>query len=74
MSSEDFRNSFTQDRQGIDATLSEAKRGRDEVARVENVLQNTPKILDDLDAEFCKRTKLEPLDVSVMFNKISCQT
>lgn len=73
MSCEDFRKSFTQDRQGIDATLSEAKRGRDEVTRVESVLQSTPKILDDLDAEFCKRTKLEPLDVSVMFVAIGLQ-
>lgn len=73
MSSEDFRKSFTRDRQGIDATLSEAKRGRDEVARVENVLQNTPKILDDLDAEFCKRTKLNSLDVAVMFVAVGLQ-
>lgn len=73
MSSKDFRKSFTQDRQGIDATLSEAERGRDETARVESLLQNTPKILDDLDIEFCKRTKLEPLDVSVMFVAIGLQ-
>lgn len=73
MSSEDFRKLFIQDRQGLDTTLSEAQRGRDETARIESVLQNTSQILDDLDEEFCQRTKLDPLDVSIMFVAIGLQ-
>lgn len=73
MSSENFKRIFTQDRQEIDITRFEAKRGMDETARVENVLQNTSRILDDLDAEFCRRTQLDSLDVSIMFVAIGLQ-
>ena len=73
MGSAELRKRIAANREGLNNTLAEAARGRTETERVANVLVNTKSILDDLDREFCERTKLEPLDVSIMFVAIGLQ-
>ena len=60
MSSDDYKRLFKQDHQEIDRTQSEAMRGWNETGRVEDIIRNTSQILNDLDAEFCRRTQLNP--------------
>ena len=67
MSAEDFRKEFDFLNQGMEDLVTEGRRNQREVQRVSSIIDNTPKILDDLDEEFCRRTKLTKQDVAFLF-------
>ena len=58
---------------GITAASESMIQGRNETKRAIGVLHETGKTLDDLDQQFCKMTKLDPLDVAIMFVAIGLQ-
>jgi len=56
-----------------DKTLRNMQKIADESNRVADVAHNTPKILDDLDREFERQTKLNGLDITFMFMATAIQ-
>lgn len=73
MNSKDFERVLADSREKLDRVEADAQAGRKETARVEKLLRYTPQVLENLDAEFCRKTQLEPLDVSILFVAIGLQ-
>lgn len=57
----------------INKTIYEIEKGKKEVIRVNKIVENTKKILDDLDNEFSKKTGLNKLDISCLFVAVGLQ-
>ncbi len=73
MDNEDFRKLRNGIIQEMDITSKRFEKGASEAKRVSKVIDNTPRILDDLDKEFCEKTKLSPLDTAILFTAIGLQ-
>lgn len=67
MGSEDFKKRKNQITSDLENTVSALESGYHETVRVRSVVENTGKILDDLDARFCRETGLNATDVSFLF-------
>ena len=67
MSSEDFKNKKKEILSNLDDTIGGLEQGYIEAGRVSNIVENTSRILDDLDERFCKQTGLTGTDVVFLF-------
>lgn len=73
MNSQELTAKLNQTTAQLDETCSGMRAGAQEAARVCNVLQNTPQILDDLDEQFCRKTGLTKMDMAFLFTAIGLQ-
>ena len=73
MSYEDLMKRKNECISNLDDTICDLENGKQEVIRVEGILDNTKVILDNLDNEFSKRTGLNAVDVSFLFLAIGLQ-
>jgi len=73
MNSQELTAMLNQTSAQLDETCSGMRAGAQEAARVCNVLQNTPQILNDLDEEFCRKTGLTKSDAVFLFLAIGLQ-
>lgn len=73
MKSSDFRKEIGNTLSNLDNTVSDLQRGYEEAARVKNVVENTRKILDELDEQFCRKTGLTKVDMAFLFTAIGLQ-
>ena len=73
MASEELRKRRDSIHRGINLITDEMDIAREEVHRSVEILHNTREILDDLDRQFCEKTKLNTLDVSILFVAIGLQ-
>ena len=67
MSGEDFKKRKKKILNNLDDTIGGLERGYIEAGRVSNIVENTSRILDDLDERFCKQTGLTGTDVVFLF-------
>ena len=70
MNSQELTAMLNQTSAQLDKTCSGMRAGAQEAARVCNVLQNTPQILNDLDEEFCRNTCVTKIDAVFLFLSI----
>lgn len=73
MNSNDFREDINNILSDIDSNVLKLEDGYNETLRVSDVIKNTKDILDDLDEQFCKTTKLTKLDMDFLFVAIGLQ-
>lgn len=73
MRSNDFRKRQAKINADIDNTLNDLEKGCVETARVRNIVENTRKVLDDLDEQFCQKTGLTKVDMGFLFTAIGLQ-
>ena len=57
----------------FDQTIKELEQESQDIKRIRSVVKNTGDILDDLDEQFCKATKLSKLDMEFLFVAIGLQ-
>lgn len=57
----------------FDQTIKELEQESQDIKRIRSVVKNTGDILDDLDEQFCKVTKLSKLDMEFLFVAIGLQ-
>ena len=67
MGSEELRKRQLGIKESLDGVTEGLKSGAAETERVINILDNTREILDNLDEEFCRLTKLNSTDVTFLF-------
>ena len=72
-SSADFIKMLQESNNETDRIIAKMERGRAEAERIEAIAHNTPKILDELDKEFCEKTKLTAVDMAFLFTAIGLQ-
>lgn len=73
MNSEDFRNRKNKIVADLNTTIDSLEKGYQETGRVKNVVKNTSNILEDLDDQFCKKTGLTKIDVTLLFLALGLQ-
>lgn len=57
----------------FDQTIKKLEQESQDIKRIRSVVENTGDILDDLDEQFCKATKLSKLDMEFLFVAIGLQ-
>lgn len=73
MNSEEFRNRKNKIVGNLNDTIDSLEKGSQETGRVQNIVKNTPKILEDLDEQFCKKTGLTKIDATLLFLALGLQ-
>lgn len=73
MNSEDFQKRKNRITSDLENTVESLNKGCDEATRVRKVVENTRQILDDLDEQFCRQTKLTKVDMNFLFVAIGLQ-
>ena len=73
MNSNDFHKKQIALMGSLENKVSDFEKGYSEASRVRNVVENTGKILYDLDEQFCRQTGLTKLDMGFLFVAIGLQ-
>jgi hypothetical protein len=73
MNSQEFRAQGNELFNEWDAVTDHMAAGIAETDRVINVISNSEMIFDDLDKDFCKKTELTTVDISILFTAIALQ-